>query len=46
MFYFAESREPVTPDTVFSLASTAKHFTSALLGQSLRNAGLKNICLA
>ena len=46
MFYFTETNEPVTENTVYGIGSVSKHFTTTLLGQTLRNAGIKVFSLS
>ena len=37
--YLSDNQEPVTEDTLYSIASLTKHFTTTLLGQTLKNSG-------
>ena len=37
--FLSDTQEPVTEDTVYNIASVSKHFTTTLLGQTLRNSG-------
>ena len=36
MFHFSEINESITENTVYGIASVSKHFTSTLLGQTLK----------
>ena len=42
--HFSETNEPVNENTVYSIGSVTKHFTTTLLGQALANAGKNHYC--
>ena len=45
MLYYSETNEAVTENTVYGIASVSKHFTTTLLGQTLKNTGKWSVFL-